>query len=315
MNKNLLLRKIVHLFLLLAALTAHGQTLILEYEFAGNTKDGSGNNYDATLAGNANTISGAGACNDGCVNIPKDSLSYVIVPATALNGLTDFSIKTVFIMKGNFTEEDPDISFTVFSGSRNGCINCFGLSYSPYFQRWEIDLSGNTHYITDSTFYGFANSLKLERYNGTIQLSYKGNDSVGSAFDNSPIDITSFQLGQRDYCEGGCYQYTQSLHGNIDRFELWNSPIFLGTGGEGLTEDFLVVFPNPACSTLKLDYSLNVSSPLYIINVLGRIVKQFNLNTSSHSITIPTTDFADGVYFVSLSDGDKRISKKLVISK
>ncbi len=47
----------------------------------------------------------------------------------------------------------------------------------------------------------------------------------------------------------------------------------------------------------------------------GPPVKQLMLDASSNTIIISADDLADGVYLVTFNDGEKRISKKLIVSK
>lgn len=75
------------------------------------------------------------------------------------------------------------------------------------------------------------------------------------------------------------------------------------------------LFPNPATTSFQLSYSLNVSSPLTITDALGRVVNEVTLDASSEKIIISINDLPAGVYLLSLTKGDRKASKKLIVTR
>lgn len=93
-----------------------------------------------------------------------------------------------------------------------------------------------------------------------------------------------------------------------------------------LREDFLYtsdeltvrsIFPNPANAKAFLDYRMveKIQAKVTVRNLLGKVIKEYNLNLGEKRITIPTIDFDPGVYFYVLSiNGKARKGKKLIVN-
>ena len=314
------MRNFFHALLMLTAFAVNAQEPILDYQFNGNTKDESGNNYDGTLVGNAYIwFADCCACIDGCMTIPKGTGSYMIVPAEAFDGLNDFTITARFNVVTIWVNSDPtpELRYTLFSASREGCINCFGVAYAPYWLVWEIYLNGNIYLIPDSTFQS-AKPIRIVRENGLVSVyrSKFSDNFKGSFFDDSEIDVTSAQIGQRDFCVGGCFEPGNSLMGKMDEFTVWDVPIYpMREEDEYLSEENIEIniHPNPASSSIQL--YMPEASELVVADTYGRTIKKLTSGMSSGAITLSTADLVDGVYFLTLSHEQKKISKKLIVSK
>lgn len=77
----------------------------------------------------------------------------------------------------------------------------------------------------------------------------------------------------------------------------------------------MTLSPNPASNFVNVDCSLstNVSS-IAVKNLLGAVVFTSELSGSNAKISINTTDFTDGIYFVTtMSNGTPLSTKKLVV--
>lgn len=77
----------------------------------------------------------------------------------------------------------------------------------------------------------------------------------------------------------------------------------------------MTLSPNPASNFVNVDCSLltNVSS-ITVKNLLGAVVFTSELSGSNAKISINTTDFTDGIYFVTtMSNGTPLSTKKLVV--
>ena len=89
--------------------------------------------------------------------------------------------------------------------------------------------------------------------------------------------------------------------------EGWNEP---GCFGAGISENSaetisLNVFPNPATDVVNFSITedgQNKIYPVQIINSLGQVVRNFNLNK-----TIAITGLIPGIYFYSISSPEKSI--------
>jgi len=106
-----------------------------------------------------------------------------------------------------------------------------------------------------------------------------------------------------------------------DNFFADNINIELYTGSfvneiEGITN--MEVFPNPATEnfTVKLELENNLNADLSVSNSVGQKVYEINnseLNPGANLFNISTTDFAPGIYTVSMVNGANTLTRKLVI--
>lgn len=69
------------------------------------------------------------------------------------------------------------------------------------------------------------------------------------------------------------------------------------------------IMPNPATDFFKIDTKENISE-VQIVNLLGRIVKQFNKN---HGDYFDISGLSSGVYFVKIDHADSNRSRTLRI--
>lgn len=77
------------------------------------------------------------------------------------------------------------------------------------------------------------------------------------------------------------------------------------------------IYPNPAVNTVSLDYNLPMeieSAGIKIVNLLGSVVKEQQINTGIDKIRMDISDLNDGIYFYSvLINGEAYITKKLIV--
>jgi hypothetical protein len=78
---------------------------------------------------------------------------------------------------------------------------------------------------------------------------------------------------------------------------------------------YLDLIPNPVSDKVNIRYSMNaVAGSLTLMNIQGRVLKSINLNESTKSFDLQTSDFAPGIYFVLLKGNDgKQMMKKLAV--
>lgn len=94
-------------------------------------------------------------------------------------------------------------------------------------------------------------------------------------------------------------------------------------GFDGIAEDAMKggsisdVYPNPATTFVNLDYNMPAEvdfAKVQIVNLLGSVVKESNINRSANKLSIDVSDLQGGIYFYSvLVNGDVYKTKKLVI--
>jgi hypothetical protein len=80
----------------------------------------------------------------------------------------------------------------------------------------------------------------------------------------------------------------------------------------------ILIFPNPASDLVTVDFDLadNKNVSVEMKDVLGRVVKTGDakpLQAGHHQISIPLSDIAKGIYFISVRSNAQVLTQKLVI--
>ena len=98
--------------------------------------------------------------------------------------------------------------------------------------------------------------------------------------------------------------------------KFWASP-------EGIAEDAMRggsisdIYPNPATNYVNLDFNLTSQvkeAKVRVINLLGSVVKEANIESGTNQLRLDISDLDNGVYFYSiLVNGDTYKTKKLVV--
>ncbi|MBC8110708.1 MAG: T9SS type A sorting domain-containing protein [Verrucomicrobia bacterium] len=81
---------------------------------------------------------------------------------------------------------------------------------------------------------------------------------------------------------------------------------------------FSAIYPNPASERAFIDYNFhkdNTKAKLFVMNVLGNRVGEYNFSKEAKRLTIATKDLASGVYFYTLSVGGKNVITRRLIVK
>jgi hypothetical protein len=77
------------------------------------------------------------------------------------------------------------------------------------------------------------------------------------------------------------------------------------------------IYPNPAIRQVTLDYELTPqvdNASLRVMNLLGAVVKDFDLNKSASNIRLDVSDLTSGVYFYSIIiNNEVYKTKKLIV--
>lgn len=89
---------------------------------------------------------------------------------------------------------------------------------------------------------------------------------------------------------------------------------------EAINESNLVLYPNPASNSANLEYNLTNKSDVEInvVDITGKSVyseKINSQNSGSQKLNLNTSDYNEGVYFVTLITNGTKTTKKLVIKK
>ncbi len=118
----------------------------------------------------------------------------------------------------------------------------------------------------------------------------------------------------------GAYPYLPS--GVIIATDMQNGVFLLDAGSAAVSTGIksntgiktnLIFYPNPADEKISLNYNTQNSSYVQIKNTLGRLVFEKTFVGPIHEY-VYTTNFANGTYFVSLTENDQTTTKKLIVS-
>ena len=75
------------------------------------------------------------------------------------------------------------------------------------------------------------------------------------------------------------------------------------------------VFPNPTSDFLYINPINSKIDRLVLIDLHGKVCKKLNVQTVNNYALIDLTDFVDGIYYLQISSGTQRWSKKIVVHK
>lgn len=91
----------------------------------------------------------------------------------------------------------------------------------------------------------------------------------------------------------------------------------LSTTDSNLREESLVIFPNPSADLIAIQMEGLVGSTLKIdlFDIAGRLVKSTTINAGQTITYFDVQDVYSGTYFIKISDGNKSLSRTIVIQK
>ncbi len=301
---------------LICVMFSYTQTATVIYSFNTDATDISGNSNNGTLS--------VGTSCYNTLKIGNNSTNYLSVPAVTLDGLTDFSINFKINFKA-FHVSGLSPTNHILSGSKAGCVQCFGFSYEKNALVWRFAFNGAVLDWPDADVESKTPyCISLTRTGSTITL-YKNGVSLGTNTSASVIDISSLIIGQEDDCVGGCFVANQSMWAYIDNFQIWNGEKITcsieNNGGafadvdnlRALNEDVseITIYPNPAKDKLYIDYQDDMDLTVKLVDVSGRIVFSSDIAISE----LDVKSLGSGIYFIIITNGaeQKVVSQKLVI--
>jgi hypothetical protein len=72
--------------------------------------------------------------------------------------------------------------------------------------------------------------------------------------------------------------------------------------------NLVTVYPNPATSFINISINDNRVTTLNVINVVGRKVARFDINSSTpNPIRVPLDNISDGVYLLQFADANGKL--------
>jgi len=197
----------------------------------------------------------------------------------------------------------------------SGSFYYAGGTYCLGFAKWD----GNQWFAVDTNLNFFPRSFK--NYYG---LLYAGGASANGAtvrkFDGltwSDVGIYSGGVNSIEILDnilyaGGSfviYTPTDTIH-NIAMLD-----IATGEWKPVLLDDQWAISPNPVSSSLQMTYTIHQPATITITNTYGSVVKQLTLYPYFKNRIVYVDDLAAGIYLVTMREGNKISSKKVVVER
>lgn len=134
----------------------------------------------------------------------------------------------------------------------------------------------------------------------------------------SSIEITLAFVFGRDYQTTGAQAGVIVMQERIDSIRSYYLTDFVSVCGGTLNisrkekkENSLLVYPNPFNNEITINYNLqNSSATLTIYNLIGKKIMIQNIDQKTS--TIDLSKHPNGIYFVTITDGHNRVSKKVI---
>ena len=213
-------------------------------------------------------------------------------------------------------------------------LNCFSQTPNPdLLQTWYLydyySTDDNIHHpISDITpfispYVTFTETLSFNgvgacnTFSGTFSSPFDNvllfNNFSSTLLICSSASHNSFEAGFFSFMQSGGQYYISGAGNNMNL--IISNPIFINYVFRNYplsTQNFnlnqIVLYPNPADSTIFVDSQNNLVDKIEIFNSLGQTVKTINAGFDIINIS----DFASGIYLMKLYSGNKIVSKKFI---
>lgn len=196
--------------------------------------------------------------------------------------------------------------------SSNYFTNIVGIYFSN--DSLKSDTSYRLHYLPQ-----ISNPITNYLNNKTGWMKFSGSFvasggekfiTIGNFNDNSTTDTVYTSGGNLSSDYNNAYYYIDDICVSTDSLECNQS---VEVGGSFLYNAHLVIYPNPANNYVTIDLiniKLSKNNAVKINNVQGQLIKQFSLITPTFSVE----DLPNGIYFLELTDNEKRYQQKFIVN-
>ena len=75
----------------------------------------------------------------------------------------------------------------------------------------------------------------------------------------------------------------------------------------------VTVFPNPANKSVFIIADFKEGNEIQVNNALGKVLFRKKISTQTSDFPLPTSDFSNGIYFLSVQTDEKIITKKIIV--
>lgn len=202
---------------------------------------------------------------------------------------TDFEIAFHAILTNNSDDTDTIKVQRRFISLLDGVIHyyCWGQCYAP-----------NTDSIFVSPAY-----LVLESGQSTLEGEFSGHYEPRGVIGISIVEYTFFNISNEDEKLTVVVKFKTSPEGILDALM-----------ADGYVSD---IYPNPATSYVSIDFDMTPEvekANLRVVNLLGAVVKNVEIDNKSSNLRLDISDLTSGVYFYSvIINNDVYKTKKLIV--
>lgn len=190
-----------------------------------------------------------------------------------------------------------------------GCIALSTLMFATSDNANAQDCNANFSY-TQTTGGGLTISFEPVDPSTALGFRWSFGDDSGTSESLAPIHT---------FAEDGIHNVCLTVYTSGDSCTVCTDICVGGgsatsVGSIGLREDDINVYPNPSADFWNLDFNLKSIQVLdiQVADVTGKIVyrNSFKGKTGKNSTVIPNKNFAAGLYFVNISNGNEMVTKK-----
>jgi len=145
--------------------------------------------------------------------------------------------------------------------------------------------------------------LRLQRAGNTFTASQSSDGSTWFTIGSSTVAMDStYYVGLA----------ASSGNSALDNSTFDNVTLTTRTGAIALSSDSLMLYPNPVVDqlTIKLNGAFANTASLSLYDVVGRLVSRTTIQSGEN--TLPFNDMPAGVYILQISNGAKRITRRIV---
>ncbi len=171
------------------------------------------------------------------------------------------------------------------------------LSFTAKPKNKQVELNWQTATEINNDYFTIERSATGENFSPIAIVDGAGNSNNilnYIDFDNAPLfGISYYRLKQTDF--DGNYSYSAVVSVNF------------------ITNDFIVesIYPNPSHNDLNIQFNMTPNAAVIsIYNTLGECL--LNETSNSISVKINTSSFANGVYFISIRNGETVFQEKFI---
>jgi len=238
-----------------------------------------------------------------------------IVPSTLGVSNTDDNLMTLSVK--------PDISS---SGLANVLLINADSGALEFFTTVMLDLSNSEEQPVVATpaqglIYNF-NSLRTidwisDKFQGDyiVEISVDSNfsnivfSSFGNGDSNIEIDVTAFEINEY-FLRIGNFADCGLIYSETTRFSIDNTTIL-----ENVKNQAVTVYPNPTNGILYIQSEIDIrkSDAVIVSAADGKLHNPYMEYLSDQMTSVDISDYAGGVYFLQMTNGNRTITKRIVV--